>query len=116
MEDLNYLPKLSEIRKLINQWKSRKLTPIGRITVIKTLLIPKLNNLILTLPNPSTDYLKNFENDIFQFLWGGKVHRVKKSIIVQDYCHGGLKLIDYRDFVTALKSTWIKRLIRADTK
>lgn len=64
MEDLKYLPKLSEIKKLINQWKSRKLTPIGRITVIKTLIIPKLNHLILTLPNPSTDNLKNFENDI----------------------------------------------------
>lgn len=25
MEDLNYLPKLFKIRKLINQWKSRKL-------------------------------------------------------------------------------------------
>lgn len=44
MEELNYLPKLSEIRKLINQWKLRKLTPIGRITIIKTLITPKLNH------------------------------------------------------------------------
>ena len=44
MEELNYLPKLSEIRRLINQWKLRKLTPIGRITIIKTLIIPKLNH------------------------------------------------------------------------
>lgn len=96
MEDLHYLPKLSEIRKLIYQWKSRKSTPIGQITVIMS--------------------LKNFESDFLQFLWDGKVHRVKKSIIVQDYCHGGLNMIDYGDFITALKSTWIKRLIRADTK
>ena len=40
IEDLNYLPKLLEIRKIINQWKLRKLTPIGHITVIKPLIIP----------------------------------------------------------------------------
>ena len=67
IEDLNYLPKLLEIRKIINQWKLRKLTPIGRITVIKTLIIPKLNHLILTLPNPSNDFLKIFEMKYINF-------------------------------------------------
>lgn len=40
------------------------------------------------MPNPSIVYLKNFENDISKLLWGDKVHRVKKSTFVQDYCHG----------------------------
>lgn len=116
MEELNYLPKLSEIRRLINQWKLRKLTPIGRITIIKTLIIPKLNHLILALPNPKTEYLKTFEHDIFHFLWGCKVHKVKKSTIIQDYNHGGLKMVDYGNFITALKATWMRRLIKTDTK
>ena len=116
IEDLNYLPKLLEIRKIINQWKLRKLTPIGRITVIKTLIIPKLNHLILTLPNPSNDFLKILENEIYQFLWLGKVRKVRKNTIVQDYYHGGLKMVDYPSFITSLKATWIKRLIYTETK
>lgn len=57
MEDLNYSPKISEIRKLLNQWKSRQSTPIGRNTVINTLLISKLNHWMLALPNSKTEYL-----------------------------------------------------------
>lgn len=29
----------------------RKLTPVGKISVIKTIILPKLNNLVLTLPS-----------------------------------------------------------------
>lgn len=31
MSELNYSPKLSEINKIMNQWKRKKLTPIGRL-------------------------------------------------------------------------------------
>jgi hypothetical protein len=40
---------------LIEQWKRRILTPIGRTTVIKTLLIPKLNHLFISLPTPKKE-------------------------------------------------------------
>ena len=92
------------------------MTPIGRITIIKTIIIPKLNQLILTLPNPSNDFLKILENEIYQFLWLGKVHKVRKNTIVQDYYHGGLKMVGYPSFITSLKATWIKRLIYTETK
>ena len=41
------------------------LTPKGRPTVIKTLIIPKMNHLILTLPNPDKDF-KNLETEILR--------------------------------------------------
>jgi hypothetical protein len=40
---------------LTEQWKRRTLTPIGRTTVIKTLLIPKLNHLFISLPTPKKE-------------------------------------------------------------
>ena len=51
---------------------------IGLITVIKTLIIPQLNNL-LTLQKPSNDFLKRIENEIYQFLWLGKVYKLGKT-------------------------------------
>lgn len=34
--------------------------------------------------------------------------------MIQDYIYGGLKMIDYMEFVCALKSTWIRRLIHSN--
>lgn len=79
MVELNYPSKFLEVTRLIKQWKLRNLTTVGRLTVIKTLIIPKLNHLILTIPKPSVEYLQQFEKEIYIFLWGGKVHKVKKK-------------------------------------
>ena len=80
MIDLNYNSKIADINKMLQQWEYRKLTPIGRLTIIKYLVIPKLNNLILSLPNPKQEYLKTFENKIYHFLWGSKIHKIKKIL------------------------------------
>ena len=116
MIDLNYKTKLDEIKKIIIQWNSRSLTPFGRLTVIKTLLIPKVNHLILALPNPSEEVIKSFENDLYNFLWKSKIHKVKKKVIIQDYRKGGIKMVDYKKFITALKSTWIRRILQSNAK
>lgn len=85
MVELNYLPKLIEIRKLLKQWKVRRMTPIGRLTVLKTLIIPKLNHLILALPMPNDNFLKDLESEMFEFLWNSKIHKVKKDTVFQDF-------------------------------
>ena len=39
----------------IAQWSKRNLTVLGRVTVVKSLLMSKLTYLILTLPDPPED-------------------------------------------------------------
>lgn len=109
MMDLNYNNKMEQIVKLIKQWKNRKLTPLGKLSIIKTLFIPKMNHLILTLPNPPTHYIKNFEIKLYEVLWDGKLNKIKKAAVIQDYKDGGLKMIEY--FLIALKSSWTRPLI-----
>lgn len=116
MSSLNYEPKLSEIKSISNQWKLRKLTPIGKISVIKTLILPKLNHVVLTLPNPDSYFTKTLNKEIYQFLWGSKIHKVKKNTIIEEYRYGGLKIIDSTEFGSALKSSWIRRMIFTETK
>ena len=89
------------------------LTTIGRLTVIKTLKIPKMKHLILTLPNPDKDFFKNFETEytsIFEMV------KSIKNIIIQEYRFGGLKMLEYFEFITALKLSWIRRLMQCRTK
>ena len=42
--------------------------------------------------------------------------QVSKNIIIQDYYHKGFKMVDYPSFITSLKATWIKRLIKTETE
>ena len=56
MLDLNLSAKLTEIKDLINIWNRTYLTPIGKVTVIKTFFLAKLNYLFLSLPNPNDIY------------------------------------------------------------
>ena len=38
------------------------------------------------------------------------------NIIIQEYRYGGLKMLDYFEFITALKLSWIRRLMQCRTK
>ena len=62
--ELNYESKIIEIEKLMKIWSIRKLTILGRITVLKSLVIPKLTHLFIALPNPSQTLLK-YLNTVF---------------------------------------------------
>ena len=55
--NINYNERILQIEKLIKIWSKRNLTVIGKITVVKTLILPVLNHLIITLPNPTQDIL-----------------------------------------------------------
>ena len=59
--EMNYLPKIEEMKKLCLNWSKRILTPIGKITVIKSLALSKINHLILSLPKPSEKIIKDIQ-------------------------------------------------------
>lgn len=108
--DNNFGIQIPKIIALMEQWKRRILTPIGRVTVIKSLLIPKLNHLFISLPTPKKEIVSFICMAIFEFLWKSKTDKIKRSLITQDYLSGGMKMVDVRNFITSLKCTWIKRL------
>ena len=68
--DLNYNIQVPKIKALIQHWKRRILTPIGRVTVVKSLLLPILNHLFIALPNPNNDILSSLNNWFFFNLYG----------------------------------------------
>lgn len=58
MVELNYPSTFLEISYLIKQRKLKYRTTVGRLLMIKSLIIPKLNHLTLTIPDPSVEYLQ----------------------------------------------------------
>ncbi|XP_052074422.1 uncharacterized protein LOC127712168 [Mytilus californianus] len=114
--NINYNERILQIKNLIKIWSKRNLTVIGKITVVKTLILPVLNHLIITLPNPNQELVKKINELILKFIWNSPVHRVKKELLQKDYSEGGLKMINLSSFITALKSTWVRKLFQSDNK
>ena len=109
-QQINFNEKIQKIRSLIKLWNRRYLTPLGKITVIKTLLLPKLNHLFISIPNPSEQIIKELNNIFFSCLWDGPA-KIKQNVVVKQYCEGGLRMINLKAFISSLKLTWLRRVI-----
>ena len=114
LDDLNFQTKILAIEKEINQWSKRNLTPLGRITVVKTLLLPKLTHILISLPKPNDRLIKTLETSFFRYIWCGKKDKIKRSTMVQDYKNGGCKMIHIDSYIKSLKLTWLRRLLRSE--
>ena len=101
---------LAKISQEITQWKRRHLTLIGKVTVVKALLISKLVHIFTALPNPSHDIIKNIKNTMFKFVWNNGPDKVKRKKLIQHYDRGSLRMVDIASFIKSLKISWIKRL------
>lgn len=113
---LNYKSRLKEIENTLQKWSKQTLTPLGKITIIKTLLISKLNYLFLTLPNPDDNWIYMLNTKLYDFIWDNKRDKVKRELLCQDYSRGGLKMINLNVFIMGLKLTWIRRLFTSEAK
>ena len=102
---------MKTIENEISHWNRRNISPLGRITVIKSLLLPKLTHLFLSLPNPSIPFIKQLNTLFFNFIWSNKNDRVARKLLVQPFNMGGCKMIDIEIFIKGLKLTWIRRIL-----
>jgi hypothetical protein len=97
------------ISDIIQIWKMRYLTWLGKITVIKTFCISKLNFALSSLYIPM-EFIKEQQKSFFDYIWNGKTPRVKNKVLYNDYQDGGLRLTNLELHMKAQKIMWIKRL------
>ena len=110
MSDLNYNSVMESVTNLIHHWSKRNLTVLGRITVVKSILIPKFNHLILSIPNPTKNLMKNVQQQLYKFIWKNKKDKISRDQLSNDFADGGLRLVKVDVFFEALKCTWIRRI------
>ena len=102
-----------EIDNVIKNWKNRFLTPLGKCTVVKTLLLSKLSHLAVVLPALNKAFIASLESKIYQFIWKGP-DKVKRDDAKMPEMKGGLNMPDIRSSWQSFKISWFKRLL--DTK
>ena len=100
---------------MIGQWSKRLISPLGKITVIKSILISTITHLLISLPNPSEETLKKLESDLFQFLWNKKPDKVARKQVIQTYIDGGINMLHVKSFLKSMKISWMKRLLSCNS-
>ena len=61
ISSLNFNYRLTDIEKAIAQWNKRNLSVLGKVTVVKTILLSKIPHLI-SLPSLDTNFIKKLEH------------------------------------------------------
>ena len=107
----NYESKLGKINNIIASWNRRYISLKGKITIVKTLLLPLLTHILTALPRPPKDFMLRLKSTLFQFIWNGEVDRVKRSSLCKHYLEGGMAMVDIDTYDMALKATWVRREI-----
>ena len=110
---INTIKILSSVEKEVLQWNRRHLTLIGKITVVKALLLSKLVHIFIALPNPPKNVIEKIETIFFRFIWNNKNDRVKRTKIIQRQELDGLNMIYLYGFIKSMKISWIERLYKS---
>jgi hypothetical protein len=110
MPDLNFRKKIIDVSKILKSWQHIKLTLLGKVTVIKTLALPKLIHLLTSLPNLEQALFNDLIKHFLNFIWDGKPEKIKRNTLIADFEDGGLKMIHLQQFNAYLKISWVKKI------
>ena len=109
--DTNFRKKIEEIKKLYSSWLYRHLTPLGRVTVIKSLGLSKLTHVALVCPHMDEKQMEELEKMSFKFLWKDKPDRIRRVVAMLATEKGGLNMVDIKAFWDSLKLSWSRRFL-----
>ena len=70
----------NKMKSVISNWNRIVLSIFGRLTVIKSLIIPLFTHLFTLLPNLDGSMFKSTNQLVYGYLWNG-VARIKSPII-----------------------------------
>ena len=105
-----------EIKALYKVWLKRQITPLGRVAVLKSLILSKIIHLWILLPNPPASVVDALQKTVFQFVWNRKQDRISRKVTVKTIAKGGLGIPDIGHYINALKLSWIRKLKTSDDK
>ena len=92
-------------KALLNIRSSRGLSLLGKITVIKCLLLPMVVFKILVLPVfPPKDFTKKLTRILYRFIWGSNWERISKQKLCNGIEHGGSKMVNVEKYFLSLKA------------
>jgi len=112
---LNFAPKIQSMKNILNMWQQRDLSIKGKITVLKALVIAKIQYVTNMLPVPE-DVIKDINQCLFAFVWNKKPHKIASNVLIAPIKCGGLKMPDFDSMIKAAKLAWIPRIMKSNSR
>ena len=100
--DDNWLPRIENIQRTIVTWSKRNYSIMGKICIVKPLLLPQIIFAMQAFVAPA-DIIKKLTTLFFRFIWKKKYsntkafEKVKRRIMCQKMEEGGLSMINVDD-------------------
>ena len=106
--DLNFLPALDKLTNKLRLWKSRNLSLLGRIQVLKSQGISQFRFLANVIPVPPS-VTKRINKLIYNFLWKGP-DRISRDVISCPLTEGGMNFQQPKSVFNASLISWIGKI------
>ena len=90
--DAIFSEKIERVKNILSSWSARRLTLLGKITIIKALAVSQIVHALTSLPTHQ-GALKEIDTLLYDFLWESKGDKLKRTQMINDYDKGGLKMI-----------------------
>ena len=109
--DLNCANVIDKTKSILNLWSCRNLTLIGKITILKSLVVPQVTYKASMLPviSPKNFITKN-NKLMYHFVWGSKWERVERNTLCSSFEKGGANMIHLQSYLTALHAKYLSCL------
>ena len=108
----NFYDKITKIKKQIHQWSWRGLTLFGKVSIIKSLLLPKLVY-IFSILSPPSEFISLIQTIIYKFLWKGP-GKITRTATINSSDYGGLNLTDLQTLIKSLRLAWISKIFNPE--
>ena len=107
----NFANVIYDMQSILNFWSARGLPLLEKITILKTLIIPKIIYKASLLPiHLPEKFVKELNKLMFKFIWDSKWEKISRSKLSCSIEEGRAKMIDKKQYFLALKFRHIGKL------
>ena len=89
---INFREKILKMIKIMSSWSARNLTLLGKIAILKSLVVSQIVYLLSSLPSPP-GVIREINCLLYDFLWDSKGDNIKRTEMINEFIYLFINII-----------------------